>query len=297
MSNVVTNRCRDAVLPPPAKAVLMCLADRADDLGVCWPAQSYICRWTCYGRTAVINAVRCLEEQGLITIARENGRRNRTTINLDAIDLQVLQRDGTGTSPRQVVPADSPQFGSHTAPVAHADRTSPSRGQKTSGSSYIKKDRSPLPSEWTPTPELLAWAQSNRPDLALEQVVQIFRNHYLAAGDAKADWDACFRTWILRERPQGTSSTPKPTSNPEASGRDPALVKIENDSSRAVPPPPLLRERLAQLRQSFVGVTGGGLRQSVGDSKVSEGNLDADHSVPRVLLTCIAQQAPPNRYF
>ncbi|MBC5783786.1 helix-turn-helix domain-containing protein [Ramlibacter sp. USB13] len=260
MSNAVTNRCRDAVLPPPAKAVLMCLADRADDLGVCWPAQSYISRWTCYGRTAVISAVRCLEENGLITVSRQNGRGNRTTINLVAVDAYILQQSTTSTPQQPVVPADVEQFASRTTHISEAHRTSPPGAHKTSGSSYIKKDRKPISAEWSPTTELLAWARSGRPDLAIELVVEVFRNHYLAAGDAKADWDACFRTWVLRERIQGTSPSPKPCSASASNGRDPALVKIETDWARAAPQPSLVREQLKELRNSFARASGGGRR-------------------------------------
>lgn len=257
MSNAVTNRCRDAVLPPPAKAVLMCLADRADDLGVCWPAQSYISRWTCYGRTAVISAVRCLEEKGLITVSRQNGRGNRTTINLAAVDAYILQQSTTITSQQPVVPADVEQFARRTAHISEAHRTSPPGAHKTPGSSYIKKDRRPLPAEWSPTTELLAWARSSRPDLEIELVVEVFRNHYIAAGDAKADWEACFRAWILRERVQATRSAPHPATVPVTTARDPALVKIDTESRIAVPPSPSHRERLAQLRMLIAGTSRG----------------------------------------
>lgn len=91
--------------------------------------------------------------------------------------------------------------------------------------------------------------------MAIELVAEVFRNHYLAAGDVKADWEACFRTWILRERVPASGSALRPAQAFATSGRDPALVKIEIDSRLAVPPPAMERERLAQLRKMITGTS------------------------------------------
>lgn len=72
MSNAITDKCRSLQMPPTAKAVLMALADFADDDGRCWPSISGLCEWTCFGRTAVIDAIKFLESAGVVIADRSN---------------------------------------------------------------------------------------------------------------------------------------------------------------------------------------------------------------------------------
>lgn len=74
MSTIVMAGCWPLQMPPTPKAVLISLADQANDQGVCWPAISTICERTCFGKTAVIDAIKWLEEHGLIAADRSNGR-------------------------------------------------------------------------------------------------------------------------------------------------------------------------------------------------------------------------------
>ena len=85
MSNTITNFCRPLKLSPPQKCVLMALADRADDSGLAWPSIAWLCEWTCFGKTAVIGALKGLEEGKLITTIRTAGRNNYCTLDLDRI--------------------------------------------------------------------------------------------------------------------------------------------------------------------------------------------------------------------
>lgn len=74
MSNNVTDRCRPLQMPPSQKAVLMALADFANDSGQCWPSIRAICEWTCYSERAVRNAIRQLEAAGHIACEVSRGR-------------------------------------------------------------------------------------------------------------------------------------------------------------------------------------------------------------------------------
>jgi uncharacterized protein YdaU (DUF1376 family) len=50
--------------------------------------------------------------------------------------------------------------------------------------------------EWQPAPETMAWCASKRlpePDYQ----VPMFINHFQGKGEARADWDASFRNWML----------------------------------------------------------------------------------------------------
>lgn len=89
MSVIVINICRPLQMTPAQKSVLMALADRADDHGLCWPSIPWICAWTCFGRTAVIDALKRLEIEGIVQISKTPGRNN-----LCAIDLDLARRLG-----------------------------------------------------------------------------------------------------------------------------------------------------------------------------------------------------------
>ena len=43
----------------------MALADSSNDQGYCWPSLTTLCEWTCFGRTAVIEAIKWFESAGL----------------------------------------------------------------------------------------------------------------------------------------------------------------------------------------------------------------------------------------
>lgn len=62
------------------KAVLISLADNANDEGVCWPSIDYIAMRTCLSVRSVQGAIRYLQEAGILTISDRNGRSNVYTI-------------------------------------------------------------------------------------------------------------------------------------------------------------------------------------------------------------------------
>lgn len=55
-----------------------------------------------------------------------------------------------------------------------------------------------LPDSWEPTPDHEAIAREQGVDLKVQ--VELFRDHYKANGESKADWDATFRNWLRRAR-------------------------------------------------------------------------------------------------
>lgn len=132
MSNAVTNACRSLVASPAQKAVLMSLADRADDEGVSWPSVPWICEWTCLGRTAVMEAVKWLEVAGLLTVQRESGKNNRMALQLAAITAFNQSGSRTSPAPGPVRHADPHQSGKRTGVVRETDGGSPAAGPETS---------------------------------------------------------------------------------------------------------------------------------------------------------------------
>lgn len=72
MSTTIMGACWPLQMPPTPKAVLISLADNANDHGHCWPSLTKICERTCFGRTAVIDAIKWLESAGAIRADRSN---------------------------------------------------------------------------------------------------------------------------------------------------------------------------------------------------------------------------------
>lgn len=66
--------CWGLTMPPTAKSVLISLADNANDEGYCWPSISTIAERTCFSERAVQNAIKWLEDSGLLRANRGNGR-------------------------------------------------------------------------------------------------------------------------------------------------------------------------------------------------------------------------------
>lgn len=122
--------CWGLKMPPPAKAVLISLADMANDDGYCWPSIDRICERTCYGRTAVIEAVHWLEAHALLRADRSNGRKTSYWVTAEAYtqeaSVEVPKRGGGGVSkPVDNSPNQSAsRTGTPGGPVRHADPTS-----------------------------------------------------------------------------------------------------------------------------------------------------------------------------
>lgn len=81
MSNEVSAACRTLQMPPTAKAVLMAMADYADDSGFCWPSIAGLCEYTCFGKSAVIEAIKHLEQIGVVVADRKDRYRTTYTVH------------------------------------------------------------------------------------------------------------------------------------------------------------------------------------------------------------------------
>lgn len=74
MSTMIMTQCWPLRMPPSPKAVLISLADNANDQGHCWPSLETISERTCLSRRAVIDAIKWLESAGALIADRSNGR-------------------------------------------------------------------------------------------------------------------------------------------------------------------------------------------------------------------------------
>lgn len=74
MSTVLLGLCWPLQMGASEKAVLISLADQANDAGVCWPSQETISRRTCLSDRTVRRALANLEKAGLVTNREWHGR-------------------------------------------------------------------------------------------------------------------------------------------------------------------------------------------------------------------------------
>ncbi|WP_244120806.1 helix-turn-helix domain-containing protein [Burkholderia gladioli] len=88
------------------KAVLISLADNANDQGVCWPSIPTIAKRVCASERAVQNAIKWLEEAKIVTANRTNGRHTSYTLTPAAYlpQQEIHPRSkctGEGDAPQQ----------------------------------------------------------------------------------------------------------------------------------------------------------------------------------------------------
>lgn len=123
MSTQVMSACWKLQMPPTQKAVLISLADNANDAGECWPSIPTICERTCFGRTAVIEAVHWLESRHYLSADRSNGRKTRywLTPSLGACDGVKPVRHTDRSATQTGSPNGLNQSASRTKPVRQTD--------------------------------------------------------------------------------------------------------------------------------------------------------------------------------
>ncbi|RZG86795.1 hypothetical protein EXE10_06190 [Acinetobacter sp. WCHAc060033] len=87
MSYAITDQIRKLkVGNPTAKAVLLRLADYANDYGECFPSISLLSDETEFSVRAIKTAIDLLEEVKIIQVDRSNGRHNRYKITPESFD-------------------------------------------------------------------------------------------------------------------------------------------------------------------------------------------------------------------
>lgn len=105
MSNAMSTACRPLQMPPTAKAVLMAMADYADDQGHCWPSIAGLCEYTCFGKSAVIEAIKVLERIGVVTADRSDRYRTSYVLRVTASITAELVREPDKSASR-TTPSD-----------------------------------------------------------------------------------------------------------------------------------------------------------------------------------------------
>lgn len=127
--------CWGLQLPPSEKAVLMSLADQANDSGVCWPGVGSLCERTCLGERTVQRALRALEEREVLVCDVRAMRTNRYTLNVALLKQMEREREAArggaaGLRQARLDLAGPPEVGVNapaTVTPRHGDTPSPWR--------------------------------------------------------------------------------------------------------------------------------------------------------------------------
>jgi len=60
-----------------------------------------------------------------------------------------------------------------------------------------------LPQDWNPSQQLKDWATKKRPDLDIAELIEMFKDHWVAvpgSSGSKLNWDSTFRNWVRKEK-------------------------------------------------------------------------------------------------
>lgn len=139
MSTIIMTACWPLQMSPAQKAVLVSMADNANDEGVCWPSVAKIAQRTCLSERAVQNAVSWLLANGYLRVSDRAGRSSVYQIILPQVSAQPPQEmhprsscTPAGDAPHPRSSCTPPPQQVHPTPADAAPRTvkEPSRNHQ-----------------------------------------------------------------------------------------------------------------------------------------------------------------------
>ena len=185
------------------KAVLLFLANYADENNQCWPSVKRLAEDCETTERTVYRWIKELEKRGLLSHTTRSIDGMQTS-NLYTLAIPgVTQRQGGVT---QCHPPMTPcQEGGDTVtdkPIKEPINTL----SEEKGKPNVKGPRQ-ITADWQPDTKLRQWAEQERPELNISKVVETFRDYWLGNGSTKKDWNATFRNWVRREKLSPTNGT------------------------------------------------------------------------------------------
>lgn len=215
MSVKLMAKAWDMDIPQGQKFVLLALCDHANDDGVCYPSQDKLAQKCSMSNRAIINHIKWLEEQNIITKERRQTTQKRKS------DLYQINLDGFISEPANSAPANSAPAKNVPEP-AEFSRSEPAEFSGT----YIKKEPSVYnhqlePSEssdvvcTTPPPEDVEIVETGKPAKPKKDNDAKIR----ANPDNVATWNAYAKAYRAR---YGTL----PESNQKTRGQVASFVKL-----------------------------------------------------------------------
>ncbi|HEK2792210.1 helix-turn-helix domain-containing protein [Pseudomonas aeruginosa] len=129
MSTIIMSACWPLQgMSPAQKAVLISLADQANDQGVCWPAVDSIATRCCLSKRAVQQAIKWLRSVGIVSVEERQGRSTMYSVTPAAYappqemhPSSKCTRAGNAPTPADAAPQPPQEM--HPTPAASAPRT------------------------------------------------------------------------------------------------------------------------------------------------------------------------------
>ncbi len=177
---------RQAIPIPSAKLALLALADHADNQGYCWPSIPRIVERTGLSRATIYRSIDTLTALGVLQLVKRNSG-----------NAYYLAFEITSSQSHHEIRV------SHDETDQSHDETNLSHGETLT----VKKHQEPpkkrerahaISEDWLPDDALLTWASERTPHVDTKLETEKFINYYLSKGDARKDWKASWRNWMLR---------------------------------------------------------------------------------------------------
>lgn len=129
MSTIIMSACWPLQgMSPAQKAVLISLADQANDQGVCWPAVDSIATRCCLSKRAVQQAIKWLRGAGIVSVEERQGRSTMYSVTPAAYappqemhPSSKCTRAGNAPTPADAAPQPPQEM--HPTPADAAPRT------------------------------------------------------------------------------------------------------------------------------------------------------------------------------
>lgn len=191
---------------PARKAVLVALADMADEADSCWPSQATLARMTDQSERSVRGHLGALEEAGFVRRSRRRDAGGHRSSDRYVLAVAVA----VGVANRQDPPVA--KSAARTAPLP-ADSVAPTGKSRqvtlktpketpTVSPAARASNGTRLPDDWLRSPGDRAWqAEHGIPDEFAREATAEFKDHFRAAtgrSATKRDWSAAWRNWQRR---------------------------------------------------------------------------------------------------
>jgi hypothetical protein len=175
-----------------AKAVYAALATYADRVGWIWVRQETIAADLERSRAWVHAAIAELEEQGLLLHDRQyiEGRQRASRYQLQ----DGLARRRTDNDAELAEVSEQADAAVKPADTSHHDES------KDSFSGFARESAEPVPADWVPTVDDMAWARSRHPNLDILAFTESFVLSCRAKGYRYADPSAAWRRWLIEPK-------------------------------------------------------------------------------------------------
>jgi hypothetical protein len=111
VSTKVMSACWLVRTEPSRKAVLISLADQANDDGICWPSVGTVAERTCLDERTVQRAIQDLQEEGHLTVQMRSGRSTIYRLHPRHGDTPVITSPPSQRHPTPVTVTPHPRHG------------------------------------------------------------------------------------------------------------------------------------------------------------------------------------------